>query len=72
MKRLSVYPTAFAGRRRHFSAGFFISATCTGLIALLFYANPHFSKGWTVPLAWGFWWLSIVQFLFILIMLTLR
>ncbi|KFM28552.1 hypothetical protein F751_0293 [Auxenochlorella protothecoides] len=50
----------------------FLLSTCTGLIGLLFSVNPYLSTSWSTPLAFGFWWLSVVLFLICLTMVSLR
>lgn len=57
---------------RKFSPSMFLLSTCTGLIGLLFSVNPYLSTSWSTPLAFGFWWLSVVLFLICLTMVSLR
>ncbi len=66
----TLLPHCFSCRK--FSPSMFLLSTCTGLIGLLFSVNPYLSTSWSTPLAFGFWWLSVVLFLICLTMVSLR
>ncbi|KAL6772334.1 hypothetical protein ACKKBG_A29835 [Auxenochlorella protothecoides x Auxenochlorella symbiontica] len=57
---------------RNFSPSLYIASTCTGLIGILIDVSPYLGRGWAVPTAWAFWWLSLLQFTGVTVMILLR